>query len=223
MWACPVGGHGNTFCPRRAAKNGNGNTFCPRRAAKGHEERQRQHLLSAEGRGGPRRTATATPFVPRRATKGHEERQRQHLLSAKGHEGARRTATATPFVHEGPRRAAENGNGNTFCPRKATKGRGERQRQHLLSTEGREEHLYWSTWGRENTFLVHIGLRRTLFGPLRTPFLIGEGHFLLPFLGRAGSLSMLTGEGTHKGCPYGWITTALTGERAPTRGAPTGG
>ena len=167
MWACPVGGHSNTFCPRRAAKNGNGNTFCPRRAAEGRGERQRQHLLSA-------------------------------------------------------------------------KGRGERQRQHLLSTKGHEEHLYWSTWGRENTFLVHIGLRRTLFGPSRTPFLIGEGHFLLPFLGRAGSLSMLTGEGTHKGRPYGWITTALTGEgthkgcpygwiicahggRAPTRGAPTVG
>ena len=72
---------------------------------------------------------------------------RQHLLSAKGreerqlqlpfvHGGPRRTATATPFVHGGPRK---NGNGNTFCPRRAAKGRGERQRQHLLSTgEGRE-------------------------------------------------------------------------------------
>ena len=117
-------------------------------------------------------------FCPRRAAKDREERQRQHLLSTKGHEGPRRTATATPFVREGPRRTP---------------------------------------------ILVHMGPRKHLFGPLRTPFLIGEGHFLLPFLGRAGSLSMLTGEGTHKGCPYGWITTALTGERAPTRGAPTGG
>ena len=103
----------------------------------------------------------------------------------------------------------------------STKGREERQRQHLLSAKGREEHLYWSTWGRENTFLVHIGLRRTLFGPLRTPFLIGEGHFLLPFLGRAGSLSMLTGEGTHKGCPYGWIICARGGE-GTHKGCPYG-
>ncbi len=122
--------------------------------------------------GGPRRTATATSFVhegPRRTTKGREELQRQlqerqlqHLLStedaeghlerqlqlqsgngnafcprrtAKGHEGPRRTATATsgtatatPFVHEGPLRA--------------TKGREELQGQHLLSTKGREEHLF---------------------------------------------------------------------------------
>ena len=118
-----------------------------------------------------------------------------------------------------PRRAAKNGNGNTFCPRRAAEGRGERQRQHLLSAKGHEEHLYWSTWGRENTFLVHIGLRRTLFGPLRTPFLIGEGHFLLPFLGRAGSLSMLTGEGTHKGCPYGWIICAH-GRKGHPQGVP---
>ena len=150
-----MGRHGNTFCPRRAAKNGN---FCPRRATKGRGERQ--HPFVHEGRGGPRRTATATPFVhegprraaengngntfcTRRAAEGRGERQRQHLLSTKGREGPRRTATATPFVHEGPRRAAKNGNGNTlfvhegprrttkngngntFCPRRATRGRGE--------------------------------------------------------------------------------------------------
>ena len=110
-----MGRLGNTFCPRRAAKNGNCN-----------------FLLSTEGREGARRTATATPFVhegarrtatatsfcPRRATKDHEERQLQLL-----------------FVHEGPRRAAKNGNGNfllstkgrdheerAFCPRRAAKG-----------------------------------------------------------------------------------------------------
>ena len=95
-----MGRHGNTFCPRRAAKNGNCNTFCPRRAA-----------------------ATATPFVhglgrggPRRAVNGNGN-------------------TFCPRV--GPRRAAENGNGNTFCPRRAAEGRGERQRQHLLSTGAR--------------------------------------------------------------------------------------
>ena len=31
------------------------------------------------------------------------------------------------------------------------------------------------------------------------------------------------GEGTHKGCPYGWIWGAHEGGRAPTRGAPTVG
>ena len=106
-----MGRHGNTFCPRRAAKNGNatffllstkngngntfcprraGNTFCPRRATKGREERQRQHLLSTKGHEGPRRTATATSFCPRRATKG------------------RTKGNATPFVHGGPLGAAEN-------------------------------------------------------------------------------------------------------------------
>ena len=30
------------------------------------------------------------------------------------------------------------------------------------------------------------------------------------------------GEGTHKGCPYGWMMGArIRGERVPTRGAPT--
>ena len=97
-----------------------------------------EHLntfLSTEGRGGARRTATATPFVhgeprrgteygngntfcPRRAaegrgehlntilsTKGHEGAGRTPFLSAKGREGARRKPF---FVHEGPRRGREN-------------------------------------------------------------------------------------------------------------------
>ena len=147
-----------------------------------HVERQlqRQHLLSTKGHEGPRRTATATPlvhegprrtakncncntFCPRRATKDREELQLQHLLSTKGHEGPRRTATATPFVHEGPRRTAKNCNCNTFCPRRATKGREELQRHLLFSTKGREElqlqHLL-STKGRE--------------GPRRTAVVSGQ-------------------------------------------------
>ena len=48
------------------------------------------------------------------------------------------TATARPFVHGGPRRAGENCNCKTFCPRRAAKGGGELQLQHLLSTKGRE-------------------------------------------------------------------------------------
>ena len=158
-----------------------GNTFCPRRAAEGHGERQRQHLLSTEGRGGARRTATATPFVhggprrgtengngntfcSRRAAKGRGERQRQH-----------------PFVHEGPRRAAENGNGNTllstkgregprrtatatpFCPRRAAKDREERQRQHPF---------------------VHEGPRRTAKNTFLDPRRVAEDGYLLIHGGR---------------------------------------
>ena len=174
-------GNGNTFFhegPRRAAENCNGNTFL---STKGREGPRRTAtatpFLSTKGHEGPRRTATATPFCPRRAAKGREERQRQHLFV---HEGPRRTATATPFStkgHEGPRRTAT---ATPFCPRRATKGREELQRQHLFVHEG----------PRGTLILVHIGLRRTPFGPRRTPFLIGEGRFLLPFLGRAGSLSM---------------------------------
>ena len=103
---------------------------------------------TTEGHRGARRT----PFDPRRVAKDREELQLQHLLSAKGREGARRTATATPFIHEGPQRATENCNCNTFCPRRgakncncntfyprrATKGHGELQLQHLLSAKGRE-------------------------------------------------------------------------------------
>ena len=165
---------------RRVAKNGNGNFF-----------------LSTKGLEGPRRTATATPFCPRRAAKGHEELQLQLLFvhegplrttkncncngntfcprrAAKGHEGPRRTATATatpfcplratkdheerqrqhPFVHEGPRRATKNGNGNTFLIREGPR------RTPILVQMG----------PRNIPFLVHKGLRRTLLGPLGTPF-----------------------------------------------------
>ena len=114
-----VKGNDNTFCPRRATENGNCNIFCPRRATEDHGERQLQHLLSAKGREGSRRTATATPFCPRRTrrdtengncnifcprrgAKGREELQLQHLL----------------------------------CPRRATEDHGERQLQHLLSAKG---------------------------------------------------------------------------------------
>ena len=89
-------GNGNTFCPRRGrrgAENGNGNTFCPRRGAEGGGERQRQHLLSTEGRGGGRRTATATPFVHGGARRGRENR-----------------AIASKFGrHNSPRRAPTRG------------------------------------------------------------------------------------------------------------------
>ena len=142
----------------------------------------RQHLLSTKGRGGPRRTATATPFVregprraaeygngntfcPRRAAEGRGERQRQHLLSAKGHEGARRTATATPFVHEGPRRAAKNGNGNTFCPRRAAKNT-------YIGPHGPRKHLFGPHRAAKNTFWA---VKDTLFDR--------RGTFLVAFLG----------------------------------------
>ena len=194
-----MGRHGNTFCPRRAAKNGNCN-----------------FLLST------------------RAAEGREERQRQHLLSTKGREGPRRTATATPFVHGGPRRAAENGNGNTFCPRRATKGREERQRQHLLSTKGHEGPRRTATAtsfcprrgthkGREERQLqlpfVHEGPRRTATA---TPFVHGgplgaAENFLLihgvrgvsgeesGVRGRSGRLSQ-GAQGLWRGrCAFWWL------------------
>ena len=194
--------------PRRDTENCNCNTFCPRRATEDHGELQLQHLLSTKGHGGTRRTATATPFVhegPRRTgntatpfgrTEGHGELL-QHLLSTKGHGGPRRTATATPFVHEGTRRDTENGNCNTFCPRRATEGHGELQLQHLLSTKGHAtedhgelqlQHLL-STKGRGGTGrtatatpFVHEGMRGTtkknFFCPrwaAKNSFLIHEG------------------------------------------------
>ena len=66
------------------------------------------------------------------------------------------TATATPFVHEGPRRAAENCNCKTFCPRRAAKDGGELQLQDLLSTKGREGRRRTATAGP----FVHGGPRR---------------------------------------------------------------
>ena len=59
------------------------------------------------------------------ATIAREGAGRTPFLSAKGREGARRRPF---FVHGGARRGAENGNGNTFCPRRAAEGHGE----HLL-------------------------------------------------------------------------------------------
>ena len=111
-------GHGG---PRRTATS-----FCPRRATKDREEGQRQLLfvrggprrttkngkgnfsfyLSAEGHGGPRRTATS--FCPRRATKDREEGNGNFFLSAEGREEGQRQLL---FVRGGPLRAAEN----TFC------------------------------------------------------------------------------------------------------------
>ena len=169
---------------RRVAKNGNGNFF-----------------LSTKGLEGPRRTATATPFCPRRAAKGHEELQLQLLFvhegplrttkncngntfcprrAAKGHEGPRRTATATPF-----------------CPRRATKkghmkeGHEERQRQHLFDSRRAAKNTYIGPDGAAKyTFFGPQRAAKNAFGAVRDTFLMGEGHFLLPFLGKGGSLSM---------------------------------
>ena len=141
---------------RRDTENCNCNTFCPRRDAEGHGELQLQHLLSTKGRGGTRRTATATPFVhegtrrdgengdcntfcPRRDAEGRGERRLQHLLSTKGRGGTGRTATATPFVHEGTRRDGENGDCNTLCPRRDA---GDHEENLFLSAVGCEEQLF---------------------------------------------------------------------------------
>ena len=111
--------------PRRTAENGNGNFFLSTKGRGGPRKNGNGNFfLSAEGHGGPRRTATS--FCPRRATEDRGERQLlfvregprrtakkgngNFFLSTKGHEGPRRTATAT-----------------SFCPRRATEDRGERQ------------------------------------------------------------------------------------------------
>ena len=99
-----------------------------------NEGRRGTPFLSTEGRGGPRRTATAT-HLSTEDTEGRGELQRRLQL---------------PFVHGGPRRNTKNCNGNTFvhgghggprrtatatatsfCPRRATKEHEELQRQHI--------------------------------------------------------------------------------------------
>ena len=109
-------GNGNTFCPqghcqlpfvhggpRKGTENGNGNTFYPRRGAEGGGERQRQHLLSTEGRGGARRTARTPFFVREGARRGGEENL---FLSTEGREGQGREE-------------------HLFCPRRGAEGQGE--------------------------------------------------------------------------------------------------
>ena len=73
-----------------------------------------------------------------------------------------------------PRRGTENGNcyGNTFCPRRATKNREERQllRQHLLSTKGREGPRRTATaTATPSVHEGHGGPRRTATA-MATPF-----------------------------------------------------
>ena len=170
---CPVGRHGNTFCPRRAAKNGNYNTFCPRRAAENGNYNTFCPRRAAENGNGntfcPRRAAkngNGNTFCPRRAAKGHEERQLQLPFvhegprrTTKGREGPRRTATATPFC---PRRAAKNGNCNFLL---STKGREERQLQLPFVHEGPRR----TTKGRE-------GPRRTATATPFCPRRAAKGH-----------------------------------------------
>jgi len=148
-------GNGNFFFPRRAAKNGNGNTFCPQRT-----RRTRRATENGNGNG------NGNFFFPRRAAKDREERQRQHLLSTEdteGHGGPRRTATATAtsFFHEGTRRTAKNGNGNTFCPQRTRRATENGNCNFFLSTKGREgprrtatatAASFWSAKCTENNF-----------------------------------------------------------------------
>gem|GEM_PF-1663291 len=146
-------GNGNFFFhegPLRTAKNCNCNFLYPRRATKDHGELQLQLPFFREG---PRRSAKNGNcngnFLfhegPLRTAKNCNCKTFIHG----GHGGPRRTATATSFFHEGPLRTTKNCNCNTsfflsakgregprrtatatsFCPRRATKGREERQRQ----------------------------------------------------------------------------------------------
>ena len=114
--------------PRRDTENCNCNTFCPRRDAEGHGELQLQHLLSTKGRGGTRRTATATPFV-------HEEPRRD----------TENCRTATPFVHEEPRRDTENCRTATPFVHEGMRGT-------------TKKNFFCPRWAAKNSFLIHEGL-----------------------------------------------------------------
>ena len=113
------------------------------------------------------------------ATIAREGAGRTPFLSAKGREGARRRPF---FVHGGARRGAENGNGNTFCPRRAAEGHGEHLNT-ILSTKGHEgagRTPFLSAKGREGArrrpFFVHGGARRTTKKTLFCPRRGAEGH-----------------------------------------------
>ncbi len=269
----------------RQLQDGNGNFFLSTKGREGARrtataEWQRQLLFVHEGplraaENGNCRTATATSFCPRRAAKGHEERQLQDgngngsfFLSAKGREGARRTATAGRqrqrqllFVHEGPRRGTKNGNCRTatvtsFCPRRAAKGRGERQLQNgngsfFLSAKGREGARRTATAGRQRQLLfVHEGPRRgtkngncrtataTSFCPRRAAkgheerqLQDGNGNFFLSTKGREGARRTATAgrqrqrqlqilfvhEGPRRGTKNGNCRTATVTSFCPRR------
>ena len=134
------------FCPRRATKDHEERQRQHLLSAKGREERQRQHLLSTKGHERHARTATATSFCPRRARRATKNGNGNTLLSTKGHEGPRRTATATPFVHEGARRAAKNGNCNFLLSTKLPLG-GEEE----LPFDPRSAKREWPGVRRERT------------------------------------------------------------------------
>ena len=105
----------------------NGNTFYPRRAAKDHE--------------GPRRTATATAELQRLHL--FPRRTRRATENGNCRKGNCRRSTANPFFHEGPRRTAKNGNCRTATATpfstEDTEGHGERQLQdrQLLRVNGK--------------------------------------------------------------------------------------
>ena len=112
-------------------------------------------------------------------------------MSAKGRE-------ENLFIRGGPRRGAENGNGNTFCPRRAAEGHGEHLNT-ILSAKGRE-------------------------GGRRTPFLSAKGR---GGAGRTGQLHLssdatIAREGRPQGVPLPIVFSRRYAlGRVPTRGAPT--
>ena len=131
-------------------------------SAKGREGTRRTATatssLSTKGHEGTRRTATAASFCPRRGAKGREERRRLLLLcprrATKEHEELQRQLL---FVREGARRDAKNGDGYFFFvhegPRRNTKNC---NGSFFLSAKGREGARRTAT----ATPFVHEGPRR---------------------------------------------------------------
>ena len=138
--------------------------------------------MSTEGRGGGRRTATATPFVhggprrgtentltpfcPRRGTKGQGEHLFFPRRGAKGREEDLFCPRRAAEDHEGPRRkpffVREGARRKPFCPRRATKGHEGPRRKPL-----RGHDLVCPRREREKTFLStkgHEGPRRAAKG-----------------------------------------------------------
>ncbi len=101
-----------------------------------------ENLFVRGGRGGARRTATATPFCPRRTRRGTENGNCNTFLSAEGAEGR----GELPFfrlshakgrgelllVRGGRRGARRRATATPICPRRDAEGRGEGQLKHLF-------------------------------------------------------------------------------------------
>ncbi len=200
---------------------GNGNFFFHEGSRRGTENGNGYFFLSAKGREGPRRTATATSFIhggplrttencncdflfPRRATKDHGELQLRIPFSAKGREGSRRTATATSFIHGGPLRTTENCNCNFLFSAKGREGARRTatatatsfvREGPLRTTENCNCNFLFSAKGREGARRTATATSFIHGGPLRTTENC-NCNFLFSAKGREGARRTATAAAT---------------------------